>query len=241
MRGVLTLLTVFAMLAGPGRADTPPIVPAYLEAQLRAIGHVSGRTPAPGAGTGLGGCSGTLITPLMVLTAAHCAAHRADTPEQLFITFGWSSSGPPLWRTTAARVIVPAGYVRGRYEIATLDRDLALVILPRPVPADIVTPIPLDAGRQAPSYGSYGYLAGADTVLRGHDGCRVAALAPGRVWGFDCDVISGFSGGPLLVMTSQGPRLAAVAVAHAPGVENGVRSFAVIPPPDLFPDGRYPD
>ena len=235
------ILMAALVLAAPVRADAPPIAPAFLAAELRAVGHVTGRRPAPGAAVDVGGCSATLITPVLVLTAAHCAAHRATNPQELFVTFGWSSSGPPLWRTTAARIDVMPGYVRGRYDVASLHTDLALITLPRPVPSTLVEPIPLYAALPATSYASYGYLAGADTLLRGHDGCQVAEIVAERLWGFDCDVVSGFSGGPLLAMTPEGPRLVAVAVAHAPGVREGIRSFAAIPPPELFPGGIYPE
>ena len=235
------ILIAALVIAAPLRADAPPIAPAYLAAELRAIGHVTGQRPAPGAGTSAGGCSATLITPVLVLTAAHCAANRVENPQDLFITFGLSSSGPPLWRGTAARVDVLPEYVPGRYEIESLHTNLALVTLPRPVPAELVEPIPLHAGLLAPRYASYGYLANADPLLRGHEGCRIAEIFAERLWGFDCDVVGGFSGGPLLARTPEGPRVVAVAVAHARGVTEGIRSFAAIPPPDLFPGGIYPE
>lgn len=222
-------------------ADTPPISPAFVAAELVAIGHITGQLPRPGAGQGNGGCSGTLIAPTMVLTAAHCAAHRTDNPQNLYITFGWASDGPPLWRGTASAVRLYADYDGEVFEIDKLHQDVALVILPRPVPAELVPPIPLAAGLEAETYSSFGYLANADTLLRGQDGCQAVELTSAGVWGFDCDVVSGFSGGPLIAMTPDGPRVAAVAVAHAPGVRTGIRSFAVVPETRLFPDNRYPD
>jgi len=233
----LRLLLSFAILVlahEPLRADqVPPIAPAYLEQELLAIGQVTSRRPAPGATSGGGGCSGTLIAPHLVLTAAHCVHHRVTQPQELFITFGWSASGPPTWRGTASRIILHPEYVPNQFVFETLNVDVALIVLPRPVPDALVTPLPLRAGLIAESYANYGFLAGRELLLRGNEGCQVALVAR-NVLGFDCDVVSGFSGGPLLAMTPDGPVVAAVAVAQAPGVRDGIRSFAAIPEPRLF-------
>ncbi|MEO1155555.1 MAG: hypothetical protein AAFX59_17135 [Pseudomonadota bacterium] len=53
--------------------------------------------------------------------------------------------------------------------------------------------------------------------------------------------MSGFSGGPLLAQTDAGPVVAGVAVAHAPGRRDGIRSFAALPDLRDFPEGLYPD
>ncbi|MEM9317518.1 MAG: trypsin-like peptidase domain-containing protein [Pseudomonadota bacterium] len=211
---------------------TPPIAPAYISNDLQAVGHVATHLPAPGAGVGVGGCSGTLIAPDLVLTAAHCAAPRAGRPSGLYITFGWRADGPPLWRSAAAEIWVDPDYVPGATTLETLRHDVAFVRLPRAVPDTLITPIPLIAGLRAEFYASYGYLAGADTLLRGHDRCRAELIAPALL-GFDCAVVSGFSGGPLLVMGGDGPQVAAVAVAHLPGATGPIRSFAAIPPSDV--------
>lgn len=240
MRVFALIMGLWAAIAGPVSAE-PPIVPAFRAAELVAVGHVSPRRPELGAGVGQGGCTGTLIAPDMVLTAAHCVASRVDAPQNLFITFGWSADGPPLWRGTASRILVYPDYQRDVFDLETLHLDAALVLLPRPVPAELVTPVPLAVGQPADSYENYGYLARAVTILRGSEGCNIAPLTDGLLWGFDCEVVSGFSGGPLIARTEEGPVVVAVAVAHAQGASTGIRSFAALPEPRLFPDGRYPD
>lgn len=230
----------FVASSGPLQGDAPPIAPAFVAERLVAIGHITGNPPPPGAGVGVGGCTGTLIAPTIFLTAAHCVANRVNNPEDLYITFGWSRNGPPLWRGRAARVILYPEYPAPGYGLQTLHLDLALVLFPRPVPETLVPPIPLSAGQRADSYASYGYQAQADTLLRGDDGCQAVTLTEAGLWGFDCDVVGGFSGGPLIAESPDGPVVAAVAVANARGVETGVRSFAAVPEPRLFPEGAFP-
>ena len=236
---ILCLILCFIPF-GPAFAQDPPIAPAFVARELIAVGHVTGRRPAPGAGVGQGGCTGTLIAPDLVLTAAHCTANRVGNPSELFITFGWQRDGPPLWRGTAAEITLHPGYRPGVRDVEALSTDLSVVRLPRPVPAELIAPLRLRAGAEAETYGSYGYLAAAHTLLRGYRDCTAVGVAHG-LWGFDCSLRSGFSGGPLIVEGPDGPAVAAVAVAILPGRQEGIRSLAAVPPPELFPGGVYPD
>lgn len=212
--------------------DTPTaeIAPAFLARDLAAIGYVTGYRPPPGGGDGVSGCSATLIAPDLVLTAAHCAASHAQQPQRMHVTFGWNRNGPPLWRGTGSAVIVDANYQPGDLTLGAVAHDIAVIRLPRPVPADLITPIPLAPGfGTAPErFAIYGYARGAPTILRGYRDCRVGAL-PNNMIGSDCQVESGFSGGPLLRYEGNSPVVAAVLVANAPGRREGIVTFAAKP------------
>ncbi|MBF9035562.1 trypsin-like serine protease [Rhodobacterales bacterium HKCCE2091] len=231
MRPLLALLLAATpALAGP--ADAPALAPAFITARLTAIGYVTPSRPRPGGGEGISGCTATLISPTHVLTAAHCLV-RAERPGDVHITFGWRADGPPLWRGTAVRVDIPAGYGGEPFSLDTASVDVALVTLPRPVPGDLVAPIPLagpatDAFDRA-AFAIWGYPMGRPTELSGHDGCRATPRPFGPLIVTDCTVVQGFSGAPLLADTPGGPRVVAVVVASFPEAAAPVRSLATRP------------
>ncbi|MEM9756348.1 MAG: trypsin-like serine protease [Pseudomonadota bacterium] len=233
-RAVLALMLL--SLAAPAVGDTlPPIAPRFVVAEYTAIAIVTSDAPEIGVDRTSGGCSGTLIAPDLVLTAAHCAHGRVAAPERLHVTFGWRDDGPPLWRSPAAAITLHHGYRPGTLPVEDLPTDLALIHLPRPVPAEIVAPIPYRPEPAADLVAVYGYANGHDRILRGHAECPAARLTPG-LYGLACQLVSGFSGGPVLREGTDGPEVVGVAVAIIPGAQVGVQAFAAVPLPDLIGD-----
>lgn len=232
---ILGLLVMPALPAG-ANGHVPPLAPVGVASELRAIGHVTPFRPAPGAREDRIGCTGTLISPTQVLTAAHCVARRIAQPQNLYVTFGWRADGPPLFRSPASRIRMAEGFSGTGQGVAALQYDLALISLPRPVPSELIAPIQLASDTHTTNLASYGFPFGAEMELRGREGCS-AMRVTGPVLGFDCPVIGGFSGSPLLSMSDTGPTLVAVTVARAQRASENpspIRSYAVIPTPDFL-------
>ena len=196
---------------------------ARAEGLPAAVGRISyGDAPAPGAAI----CSGVLVAPDLVLTAAHCLRSAATDPASIRFDAGWAG-GQPAWQGRGAEVLLlegtpPAG-------MAGLAEDVALVVLDAPFPPGAVTPLPLadPAGR---TFTLIAFRRDAPDQPPRRDICATVATAPGLL-GLGCAVVSGNSGAPLLARDGTGWRIVAVMVAASRG--GPVRSWAVLPPAAL--------
>ncbi len=180
-------------------------------------------------------CSGTLVAPRVVLTAAHCL--DGVRPDELEAAFGADLRGP-----AGAAIAIQDAAIHPDYRGGADDPDLALLLLAAPAPAstlplalvDVATP-PLAPGA-ALTLVAYGALAdhedggarvAATTAVDTLAGSRLTTVGPGVPCGGD-------SGGAVLVATADGPRLAAVIDASGAGCTNPGRATAVADALDGF-------
>lgn len=188
-----------------------------------AVGRISyGAAPVPGAAI----CSGALVAPDLVLTASHCLRAAAADPASVRFDAGWDGGRPAEQRRGAEVILLEGTPAAGMVGLA---EDVALLVLDAPFPSAAVAPLPLmdPAGS---TFTLIGFRRDAPNQPPHRDICETVASATGLL-GFDCAVVSGHSGAPLLARDGTGWRIVAVMVAASRG--GPVRSWAVLPPAAL--------
>jgi V8-like Glu-specific endopeptidase len=220
MRSILVAGLLCWLTAGSAMVqESTSVAPSSLAAPLPVL-DVQTRKAWVAVGALMGGngpvipsCTGTLVAPDLVLTAAHCVGTDARQGINRWFVAGWDNPRMVM-RVRSAEIKVHPKY-KSASKDDKLRYDVATIRLERPVPSRLVTPIairPYSELLPGP-FAIVGYHRRRPSAVNGRFDCARIYPPHVPVLQLDCHVISGNSGSPVMVQEDGQWKSVAVLVA----------------------------
>ena len=168
---------------------------------------------------GAGFCTGTLIAPSLVLTAAHClfdkvTGQRVDLAQVEFLA-AWRLGRASAYRAARQAVIHPDYRYDKESSSAQIGSDIALIELWQPIRHTTI--IPFETGNRPSRGEEVGVVSYAKDRAEAPSLQEVCSVMTRRfeVLVMSCDVEFGSSGAPVFSFEGDRPRIVSVVAAKA--------------------------
>lgn len=164
-------------------------------------------------------CTGALITPSLVLTAAHClydqtSGVRHDPTDFKFLA-GWRNGRAVAYRGVSRVMSHPDYTYEGRDRMDRVAYDLALLELDQPIRLPSVQPFEIGADpMQGDTVGIVSYALDRSEAPSLQEACEVLGRQPG-ILVMTCSVDFGSSGAPIFSIRNGVPSIVSVVSAKA--------------------------